>query len=103
MVAGRPGPAEGVGASSVRMPVATSSSASREAVDRVIPVAAATLARETGSEEAKTRPASSARFDVRRLDWRAEGAVPGAPFPAGARRDLGEEGGAGVLVLRATF
>jgi hypothetical protein len=48
--------------------MATSSSASREAVERVMPVAAAISARETGSEEEKTRLASSARFEVRRLD-----------------------------------
>jgi len=33
-----------------------------------MPVAAAISARETGSEEEKTRLASSARFEVRRLD-----------------------------------
>jgi len=37
-------------------------------VERVMPVAAAMSARETGSGAEKTRPASRARFEVRRLD-----------------------------------
>ena len=78
--------------------MATSSSASREAVERVIPVAVATAARETGPGEAKTRLASRARFEVRRLDWRAEGA-PDEPLLSGVQRDFGD---GAVFVLRAT-
>ena len=86
--AGRPGPVEGAGSSSARMPAVTRSSASREAVERVMPVAAATPARETGSGEDRTRRATRARLAVRRVDWRAEAApvasaAPG-PCPPGA-------------------
>lgn len=70
--AGLPGPVAGAGSSSARMPAATRSSASREAVERVMPVAAATSARETGSGEDRTRRATRARLAVRRVDWRAD-------------------------------
>ena len=67
-----PGPVAGAGSSSARMPAVTRSSASREAVERVMPVAAATSARETGSGEDRTRRATRARLAVRRVDWRAD-------------------------------
>ena len=66
-----PGPGRPVRSVSSSSPAVTSSSASRVAVARVIPVAVATSARLTGSGAAQTVRRVSPRLAARSVDWRA--------------------------------